>query len=330
MEVVKATRGIIGAVKSPTGIVFSLLLILSVSWFADGLSGLVEWGEREGFWRFWLVLSLLLLSMLLLFFIIREFIKCYKSQKGSLTSVFGTILLINVVSFILMLLIKYSFLHSLNWLAWSQIALSSIAFASSIAVAREFLDIEVLAKKVDKSDWKKFKVVIVFLSDLEGFKNSSKQFEEFQKLLQENEIDIYKFVCYANEWKKPYFPWEMQVRLIHEIGNVEYVYVIVSDKSVSDKELFKELLDKMFKIKIHFSHPIDFSDFEQSIEALNKAYDFLRSEGFRENQIVIDTTGGQKLQSVAGGFIASGYDRYFAYVDTNTKKVKIYDVQLSL
>jgi hypothetical protein len=41
---------------------------------------------------------------------------------------------------------------------------------------------------------------------------------------------------------------------------------------------------------------------------------------------LIETTGGQKIQSIAGAFFSSTYDRYFVYVSTNTKEVKVFDV----
>jgi hypothetical protein len=93
------------------------------------------------------------------------------------------------------------------------------------------------------------------------------------------------------------------------------------------EDVFKDYINQVvdFKGKIIFSNPIDFDDLRSSIDEINNSYNALTKEhGLKENEIIIDITGGQKIQSAAGAFYSSSYDRYFCYLSTKTRKLKIF------
>jgi hypothetical protein len=126
------------------------------------------------------------------------------------------------------------------------------------------------------------------------------------------------------------FNWENYYLIIKEFkNNLEYIYVIVSKDSSKYEDVFKDYINQVvdFKGKIIFStNPIDFDDLRSSIDQINYSYNkLIKEHGLKENEIIIDITGGQKIQSAAGAFYSSSYDRYFCYLSTNKRKLKIFD-----
>jgi hypothetical protein len=125
------------------------------------------------------------------------------------------------------------------------------------------------------------------------------------------------------------FNWENYYIIIKQFkDHLEYIYVIVSKDSSKYEDVFKDYINQVldFKGKIIFSEPIDFDDLRSSIDQINNSYNTLTKEhGLKENEIIIDITGGQKIQSAAGAFYSSSYDRYFCYLSTKTRKLKIFD-----
>lgn len=62
------------------------------------------------------------------------------------------------------------------------------------------------------------------------------------------------------------------------------------------------------------------------INFLESVYDQLKQEGFTEDDIVFDVTGGQKAVSIAGAMFAIPNDRHSQYVSTSDYTVKHYDL----
>jgi hypothetical protein len=134
-----------------------------------------------------------------------------------------------------------------------------------------------------------------------------------------------EFYSYSNNTK---CPWEMQLKVLEEYSLIKYVYVIGSKSSYYQISQFESLVKKFFKDITIISHKdaIDFENLEESIKAIEEGFKCLKEKRLKDSQILIETTGGQKIQSIAGAFFSSTYDRYFVYVSTNTKEVKVFDV----
>lgn|GEM_PF-1195880 len=76
---------------------------------------------------------------------------------------------------------------------------------------------------------------------------------------------------------------------------------------------------------------VNFEDLEQTVDALHDLYKALRADGLGEAEILVDITGGQKVNSVAGAAVAILVrERRFQYVSTRDYKVRSYDVTQDL
>jgi len=166
------------------------------------------------------------------------------------------------------------------------------------------------------------KAIIIFLS---------KPNFDLNLLNSINSIDDFK----KEEIKSKRINWEVPAIIIHKIINdlkkdLKIIYIILSTESKGHFQEFKSFIQKIIgseNIEILFNeNPIDFENLELTIDAVHKAYESLNSKGVKNKEILIDITAGQKIQSTAGGFYASSYDRYFCYLSTNTKKLHIFDV----
>ena len=51
-----------------------------------------------------------------------------------------------------------------------------------------------------------------------------------------------------------------------------------------------------------------------------------KKDGFKEDDIVFDVTGGQKVIAIAGAMFAIPNDRHLQYVSTNDYSVRHYDL----
>jgi len=78
---------------------------------------------------------------------------------------------------------------------------------------------------------------------------------------------------------------------------------------------------------IEHNKGIDFENLKENLDAIEEAYNYLKNdEKINEKDIIIDATGGQKIQSSAAAFSSLAYDRIFIYVSTNTYEIKAFDV----
>lgn len=130
--------------------------------------------------------------------------------------------------------------------------------------------------------------------------------------------------------------WEMQIRIIDKFkDSLKYVYIIPSKESYEQIEYFKTLFRKIKEFSLYgekieiisFEEGIDFEDLRKNIEVIEEIYEkLILDKKIEPNDILIDITGGQKIQSAAGSFSSLAYDRYFCYISTNTKEIKVFDV----
>jgi len=291
----------LGRIKKFPTFIIALIFIISISWLADGF---VEFLKLlyEGNLNFVLISAVIITLNLILYWLIGKLSKIKENHLflAILTCAFVVLLF----AFALREFLKE------NLLAFIQFSLSSITFLIIWLYIRNS-DLRFSVKEVSP---KNIKGLVMFLShwtnipqnfnacnfkDLQGFYNCLK--------------------C----------PWEMQIRILDEYKEIKYLYVIASENgSYSQIEIFKQLVKKFFpnlEIIVH-REPIDFENLEENILALEEAFKTLKEKPLKDNEILIDTTGGQKVQGIAGAFYSLNYDRYFVYVSTNSKKVKVFDV----
>lgn len=71
------------------------------------------------------------------------------------------------------------------------------------------------------------------------------------------------------------------------------------------------------------SNGVDFKDVK---EVFNVIEDFYKRPDIKPKDVLVDITGGQKTNSIAGGIATLAVGRRFQYIGTNDKQVNAYDV----
>ena len=75
--------------------------------------------------------------------------------------------------------------------------------------------------------------------------------------------------------------------------------------------------------------PVDFEQFNEMKNTLHTGITAMKKLGFREEDMIIDVTGGQKTTSIAGAVVTLFSKVTFQYVQTSTPhKVIKYDVEI--
>lgn len=60
---------------------------------------------------------------------------------------------------------------------------------------------------------------------------------------------------------------------------------------------------------------------------MEDAYQYLKGTcGIKEDEILIDITGGQKVTTISGAIVALGAGRCFQYISTTDYSIKTYDI----
>lgn len=111
--------------------------------------------------------------------------------------------------------------------------------------------------------------------------------------------------------------------------------------SAAQFQLFERLMDRLmpdhrFMLKSaadvageetqRHPHGIDFEKADVVADVTNDAFRYLRQQGLPLSQILIDITGGQKPNAIAGTAIALAEGRRIQYVSRHDYSVKVYDV----
>lgn len=138
--------------------------------------------------------------------------------------------------------------------------------------------------------------------------------------------------------------WRMAYEAIHtlaQLGALERVIVIASSDSSGEKQdgtwryfdAFRRAISastgvEESKIVISPQHPkgVDFEDAKHLFDALDQIYEDLIAEGYKEEDILLDITGGQKMPAVVGGVVGLGEGRRIQYVSTRDYKIHEYDI----
>lgn len=108
------------------------------------------------------------------------------------------------------------------------------------------------------------------------------------------------------------------------------IIISCSDQSFNDKDKFLKCVQNIFGSKIakiiEIKNAGDFEKAKNVYDFLENTYEELKKEGFKEDDIVFDVTGGQKVITIAGAMFAIPNDRHLQYVSTNDYSVKHYDL----
>ena len=127
--------------------------------------------------------------------------------------------------------------------------------------------------------------------------------------------------------------WEMPLKAIeYHQGQLEALYVFTSKGNPGSSEtmaLFETIVNALYpdlKIREVDVHGIEFEDVEAVFNQVESFYDMAKKDGFPEQEILVDVTGGQKPNSIAASIATLITGRKFQYISTVTKEVHAYDV----
>jgi len=180
----------------------------------------------------------------------------------------------------------------------------------------------------------KKRILIPFLSAVAPrgeLKDSQTLVEEIKKIPEgkslKEKFDIVQNNPSLRSWRMP-----LEAIKYHQ-PKLKKIVVITSPESSKQLTAFKELVRKFFGKEIakaiEEKQVSSFENIKELFNVLNEVYAELEKEGYRSKDAIIDVTGGQKINSIAGAFMTSFYNnREFQYISTNTFEVKSYDVRL--
>jgi len=171
------------------------------------------------------------------------------------------------------------------------------------------------------------KVLCVFLSPFKTRPNnpngSYHEIIELQNALHTNDLDQLKLT--ETTWKMPLKAIE------HHGARLKQVRIFTScgeNGSSSQFEVFRSLVNYLYptvQVKEEFSGGLDFLDIRAIFDAVDKLYVEAVEEGYRENDVLVDVTGGLKTNSIAASVATLAKGRQFQYINED-KIVKSYDV----
>lgn len=124
--------------------------------------------------------------------------------------------------------------------------------------------------------------------------------------------------------------WEMVIRAIeHHSEKLKVLYVLTSQMTSPLIPLFKQVVNKLFlsiEVREFKDRGIEFQDIKEVFESVEELYNRVKEEGYKEEEIIVDVTGGQVTNSIAGAIATLTFGRKFQYVSTRDKKVISYDI----
>ena len=158
---------------------------------------------------------------------------------------------------------------------------------------------------------KRAKVLVLFLSENNG---------EIEEILKFKTIDEYG----RNNYRMPLKAIDYHKQRLKKI------IVACSEKSHGDRDKFLKCVQNLFGKELADMTNVrcikNFEDAKSVYKFLESIYSQLKQEGFMEDDIVFDVTGGQKAISIAGAMFAIPNDRHLQYVSTSDYTVKHYDL----
>ena len=158
---------------------------------------------------------------------------------------------------------------------------------------------------------KRAKVLVLFLSENNG---------GIEEILKFKTIDEYG----RNNYRMPLKAIDYHKQRLKKI------IVACSEKSHGDRDKFLKCVQNLFGKELADMTNVrcikNFEDAKSVYKFLESVYSQLKQEGFIEDDIVFDVTGGQKAISIAGAMFAIPNDRHLQYVSTSDYTVKHYDL----
>ncbi len=158
---------------------------------------------------------------------------------------------------------------------------------------------------------KKAKALVLFLSYNWEANNSLK----LMKIEEFGEKNNYRMPLTAIDYHKQ---------------RLKKIIVACSEKSHGDRDKFLKCVQNLFGKELADMTNVrcikNFEDAKSVYKFLESVYRQLKQEGFMEDDIVFDVTGGQKAISIAGAMFAIPNDRHLQYVSTSDYTVKHYDL----
>lgn len=158
---------------------------------------------------------------------------------------------------------------------------------------------------------KRAKVLVLFLSE----NNSG-----IEEILKFKTIDEYG----RNNYRMPLKAIDYHKQRLKKI------IIACSEKSHGDRDKFLKCVQNLFGKELADMTNVrcikNFEDAKSVYKFLESVYSQLKQEGFIEDDIVFDVTGGQKAISIAGAMFAIPNDRHLQYVSTSDYTVKHYDL----
>ena len=158
---------------------------------------------------------------------------------------------------------------------------------------------------------KKAKALVLFLSYNWEANNSLK----LMKIEEFGEKNNYRMPLTAIDYHKQ---------------RLKKIIVACSEKSHGDRDKFLKCVQNLFGKELadmaNVRYIKNFEDAKSVYKFLESVYSQLGQEGFTEDDIVFDVTGGQKAISIAGAMFAIPNDRHLQYVSTSDYTVKHYDL----
>ena len=145
---------------------------------------------------------------------------------------------------------------------------------------------------------------------------------------RDNMDDLMKFKNVA-EFKDSNYMMPLTAIDYHKQG-LKRIITACSEESHGDREKFLKSVQNLFGKELadmaNIRYIKNFEDAKSVYKFLESVYDQLKQEGFTEDYIVFDVTGGQKAISIAGAIFAIPNDRHLQYVSTSDYTVKHYDL----
>lgn len=126
--------------------------------------------------------------------------------------------------------------------------------------------------------------------------------------------------------------WEMPYLAVqHHKSELTNLFVITSSGEGATTNQFAQFMafikkafpDNKFEVTELTPNGMDFENIE---DVFNLIEDFYKGQGIKEEDVLVDITGGQKTNTIAGALATLSLGRKFQYISTKDKQVYAYDV----
>lgn len=210
---------------------------------------------------------------------------------------------------------NYKLLVSLLILCWFAVQLNTITASQSI--------------KVNPAASQPSKVLALFLSPLHLV---GKRFDDRGQEQQWLGARLLQPALTLQDFEDT--TWYMPLKAIDfHVLQVEYLYLLTSSGehgTQRDVSLFIEIINRLYPaiatIKLLRNNGLDFDNVEAVFDAVEELYHDAAKKEYKENEVLVDITGGKKTNSIAASFAVLARGRKFQYISYD-KLVTSYDVE---